>query len=253
MRHFPDPPRPEAVLHGTDWASAETPCGTGASLPAALARLVDPDPLVRKAALGDSLGRVTHQNSIYGATPPVALYVAAILDHPALAVHDSPVGGGPSPTPADHPTLVSLLDWLGDTARDADDACAAIAEDAEEGPDEPMRAFRELRPVLFSAVHPFLGHADADVRDLAFLAAVPLAEHPDLAAYHGALAAHARRLLTTGTDRRHRDRALRALRAWGHDTADLENASDVEARERYARYRAERASVSGGYSAEPPF
>ncbi|MEV7560626.1 hypothetical protein [Streptomyces sp. NPDC089795] len=205
-----------------------------------LVRLLDPDPVVREAAAKDALREVTHQNTVYEATVPVALYVAAVLDHPAV------VAGGWS-------TVVGLLDWLGSTAYDADDACVAIAGGEYEG----MRAFRQVRPAIFSAVRPHLGHADADVRDAALIAALPLAEHPVLAVHRGELADHARRSLATSADRRHRDRVLDALRSWGHDISGLENAADIAARELRARRRAERASWAddrtGGYSADPPF
>lgn len=204
-------PHHQTLMQGTDWASLATPCGTGESLPAALARLVDPDPLVREAAVKGALGKVTHQNSICEATMPVALYAAAILDHPALAVDGSRHDDAPS---MGRPTLVAVLDWLGETARDADDACVAT---------------------------------------------IPLIEHPALVTHRSDLAGHAHRLLATSTDRYHRDRVLDALKAWGHDTSDLENEADIAARERYAVLRAARASrqndraTGGGYSEDPPF
>ncbi|MFI1650821.1 hypothetical protein ACH4XT_28300 [Streptomyces avidinii] len=251
-------PHHQTLLQGTDWASLATPCGTGESLPTALARLVDPDPLVREAAVKGALGKVTHQNSIYEATTPVALYAAAILDHPALAVDGSRHDDAPS---MGRPTLAAVLDWLGETARDADDACVAADEDScgEGPPDEGMRAFRELRPAIFTAVRAFLGHDDPEVRNTALVAAIPLVEHPALVTHRSDLAGHAHRLLATSTDRYHRDRVLDALKAWGHDTSDLENEADIAARERYAVLRAARASrqndraTGGGYSEDPPF
>ncbi|MFF4167186.1 hypothetical protein [Streptomyces sp. NPDC001741] len=243
------------LLNDTDWASLATVCGTGESLPAALARLLDPDPAVTADAAGKALGEVTHQNTLYEATVPVALYVASILDEPGVSAGDfGPEADMPPPR---RPTLVRLLRWLGDTAYDADDACLAIAERRCCEPDphenEEMRAFRDLRPAIFSAVRPLLDHHSADVREAAFVAAAPLAEHPLLAERRSELAGHARHLLATSADRRSRDRALDALKAWGHDTNDLENPSDVAARERYARLRAERSGWDGGYSKHPPF
>ncbi|MFJ1933396.1 hypothetical protein ACIOGZ_12165 [Kitasatospora sp. NPDC088160] len=159
--------------------------------------------------------------------------------------------------PPRRPTLVRRLGWLSDTAYDADDECVAIGERhfGERFLDEygEMRAFRDLRPALFSAVHPLLDHDHADVRDAALLTAIPLAEHPLLASHRGVLVDHAHRLLATSTDRYNRDRALDALKAWGHDTGDLENADDIAARERHARLVAERASWTGGYTEDPPF
>ncbi|MFD7530464.1 hypothetical protein ACFV8E_23190 [Streptomyces sp. NPDC059849] len=252
--HLQELPHYQALLDGTDWASLATPCGTGESLPTALARLLNPDPVVRSAATDDALRKVTHQNTIYEATVPVALYVAAILNHPAIAADDF---GHDADTPPHRPTLVRLLEWLSATAHDADDECVAFGErhygDGFLNEYGEMRAFRDLRPAIFSAVHPLLGHDNTDVRAAALVAAVPLAEHPGLTTYRAELVDHARRLLTTSTDRHNRDRVLDAMKAWGHDTSDLENADDIAARERYARLMAERTSWTGGYSEDPPF
>ncbi|MFJ8747351.1 hypothetical protein ACIRL2_49470 [Embleya sp. NPDC127516] len=243
------PPHHRRILDGTDWASLGTGPGTGEFLPEALARLLDPDPAVRADAVTDALGEVTHQNTIYEATVPVARYVAAILDQPHLTAGDFDPD---TAAPSRRPTLVRLLEWLGDTARDADDECVAIGE-RRHGERflheyEEMRAFRDLRPVFLAAVRPFLGHENADVRDAALVAVVPLSEHPLLGGHRSELADHARRLLATSTDPHNRDRALAALRAWGHDTGDLETADDVVARERYAR-----GAAVGGYDDDPPF
>ncbi|MFF7780299.1 hypothetical protein ACFZCG_38500 [Streptomyces tanashiensis] len=40
-----------------------------------------------------------------------------------------------------------------------------------------MRAFRDRRPVIYSAVQPFLTYDNAKVRDAALVAAIPLTEH----------------------------------------------------------------------------
>ncbi|MFD4610426.1 hypothetical protein ACFWOT_20510 [Streptomyces sp. NPDC058440] len=248
----------QTLLDGTDWASLATACGTGESLPAALARLLDPDPVVGADAAKDAFGGVTHQNTIYEATVPVALYVAAILDHPAITAGD--VGHDADMSPR-HPTLVRLLNWLSNTAYDADDECVALGERHygegflhEYG---EMRAFRDLRPAIFSAVRSLLSHDNADVRDAALVAAIPLAEHPTLTTHRGELVDHARHLLATSTDRHNRDRVLDALKAWRYDTSDLENAADIAARERHARLMAERASWAGdwtgGCTEDPPF
>ncbi|MFJ8011157.1 hypothetical protein [Streptomyces sp. NPDC096339] len=194
---------------------------------------------------------MTHQNSIYEATVPVALYVAAILNHPAISAdHDNP-----DAETQNRPTLVQLLDWLGDTAYDANDECVAIDERlyGEGIHDEQMRAFRDARPAIHSAVHRFLGHDNVDVRHTALVTAIPLAEHPLLTHHQADLADHARRLLAGSTDRHHRDRVLEALKAWGHNTSCLESASDIAAREHYARLSAARSNWTGGYTEDPPF
>ncbi|PJN21081.1 hypothetical protein [Kitasatospora sp. CB02891] len=258
--HPAELPPCQTPLDSTNWASLATACGTGESLPAALTLLTSSDPVIRESALQDALGPVTHQNSIYEATVPVALFVAAILNQPPITAgnysHDA------ATTPPSRPTLVKLLDWLGDTAYDADDECVAIGERlyGERYLDEyaEMRAFRDARLAIFSAVQALLGHDNAEVRHAALIAAIPLIEHPLLTQHQADLAGHARRLLATSADRHHRDRVLDALKAWGHDTSRLENPSDIAAREHYARLRAARASwdgnwTGGGYSEDPPF
>ncbi|MET8291517.1 hypothetical protein ABZV80_41045 [Streptomyces sp. NPDC005132] len=240
---------PHAVLTGTDWASLETPTGTGASLPAALAQLLDPDPQVRASAVEEVLGAVTHQNTIYEATVPVALFVAAVLNHPATAAGE---GEQAEARPASYPTRATLLDWLGRTACDA---CVAAGERSsvstflDEVPD--MRAFRELRPVLYRAVHQLLGDPHEEVRHAALVAAIPLAEHPHLTAHRAELTSCARSLLSSSAQRYRRDRVLEAMKEWGHDISGLENADDVAVREHWARLRAER--WSGGCTDDPPF
>ncbi|MFI6645324.1 hypothetical protein [Streptomyces sp. NPDC050504] len=241
------------LLDRTDWASLATAGGTGESLPAALTLLTSSDPVARETGLRTALGSVTHQNSIYEATVPVALFVAAILDHPAVTAGDS---GHGAPTPS---TLVRLLDWLGDTAADADDEFSATDEhlDSEVCRAE-IRAFREAKPAIFPKVQALLGHDSTDVRHAALIAVIPLVEHPFLTQHQAEIVGHARRLLAASTDRHHRNRALDALKGWGYNTGELENASDIAARERYARLQAARASwdgnwAGGGYSEEPPF
>ncbi|MFE3205845.1 hypothetical protein [Embleya sp. NPDC059237] len=258
MTHSPPPeavPEHRVILENTDWASLMAPQGSGGFLPAALTRLLDVNPAVRAAAAEEAL--IGHQNTIYEATVPVARFVAAILDHPAIAAGEDDTAtevGASRP-----PTRAVLLNWLDDTAFDADDETVACGNRAFDGRyldnDPDMRAFRDLRPRLFRAVRPLLDADNPAVRDAAVLAAIPLAEHPDLTDHHDELAAHARRLLITGTDRYTRDRALGALTKWGHDVSTLENPDDVEARETYARSRATRENLGdwGGYADDPPF
>ncbi|QES52048.1 hypothetical protein DEJ50_00520 [Streptomyces venezuelae] len=245
-------------MEGTDWASLTTPYGTGASLPETLTRLLDLDPAVRATAAKDALDEVSHQNTIYEATVPVALYVSAILNHSSTAAGELDHHSDPPPR---HPTRARLLDWLGATAYDADDEAVATHErscnDRFRCEYWPMRAFRDLRPAIFSAVQPFLGHAHEEVRDAALVAAIPLAEHPVLTTRRAELADHARRLLATSNDRYKRDRALEALTAWGHDTSALENANDIAARELQARPADPddwwASNGIDGFSEEPPF
>ncbi|MFJ9692264.1 hypothetical protein [Kitasatospora sp. NPDC101183] len=153
-------------------------------------------------------------------------------------------------------TLTELLEWLGCTADDADDLNLAIAEQPPPGHETwvcmALRAFRDQRPTLFAAVRPFLDHPVPEVRELAVVTMLPLSEHPDLASHRGEVIDHSHRLLASSTHRRRRDRVLGALKDVGHDTSTLENASDIEARERRARFWANSGS-GPRYSESPPF
>ncbi|MFJ7130476.1 hypothetical protein [Streptomyces sp. NPDC098101] len=254
-------PHHQELLDSTDWASLGIAYGTGASLPEMLTRLLDVDPDVREAAADAVFRAVNDQNTVYEAAAPVALYVAAVLDHPVVTTDGDGHGHGDGTRPH-RPTLVRLLEGLGDLAHDADDERVALGErrfgkgfldDHHE-----MRALRDLRPVLFSAVRPLLGHENADVRDTALAAAISLSEHPALGTHRGELIEHARHLLATSPDSRYRDLSLDALKAWGQDISGLENASDVTARELRDRRLAEINSWrttdgTGGCAEDPPF
>lgn len=91
----PDLPPYQIVLSETDWDSLETPFGNGENLPEVLTRLLTPDPRAQVNALSELGEMVGHQNTIYEATAPVAMYVAGILTHPA-ATTPSPIARPPS-------------------------------------------------------------------------------------------------------------------------------------------------------------
>ncbi|WP_234328075.1 hypothetical protein [Streptomyces sp. NRRL S-37] len=153
---------------------------------------------------------VSHQNTIYEATAPVALYVAGILSHPA-AMTLRPYRSAP--------IRATLLNWLVSTAYDASDEIVGRTERYFPGfltPDTTVTAFRDLRPMLYRAVAPFLQDSHEDVREAAVIAALILAEHPALAEHRDHLAAHAYLVLDTSADAPNRRVARKALEAWGH-------------------------------------
>lgn len=243
-------PHHQSLLDGTDWASLGTATRDGGGfLPAVLSRLLDPDPAVQIRAISE-LEPVCHQNSFYEATLPVALYVAAILGHPATTTVVSDRRTEPE---GRSPVRVALLNWLGSLAYDADDECLAIGERHFDGnylDDYPeMRAFRDHRPTFYRAVSPFLSHEDTAVREAAVVAALPLVEHPALVCHREELGRHVRRLLATQTNPCIRILCLDALKNWGYDTTALETTADTAARIRRAR----GGDWSGGCTDEPPF
>ncbi|MFI6157688.1 hypothetical protein ACIBCA_33955 [Kitasatospora sp. NPDC051170] len=183
--HEPDLPPYQAVLAETDWASLETAFGNGECLPEVLAQLLEPDPKAQVTALSELTELVGHQGTIYEATAPVAVYIAGILAHPAVMTL-RPY--------RNVPFRATLLNWLASTADDASDEVVDRTERYFPGflaPGTTLAAFRDLRPMLFRAVSPFLEDSHEDVREAAGLAALVLAEHPALAQHRDHLAVYA--------------------------------------------------------------
>ncbi|MEV0010434.1 hypothetical protein AB0M10_11945 [Streptomyces sp. NPDC051840] len=207
----PDLPPYQVVLSETDWGSLETPFGNGEDLPEVLSRLLTPDPRVQVDALSELGEMVGHQNTIYEATAPAAMYVAGILTHPAAT----------TPRPYRNvPIRAALLNWLASTAYDASDEIVGRTEQYFPGflaPDTITASFRDLRPMLYRAVSPFLRDSHEDVHEAAVIAALILAEHPALAEHRDHLAVHARAMLDTSGDAPNRRVARKALEAWSHE------------------------------------
>ncbi|WP_245727634.1 hypothetical protein [Streptomyces vietnamensis] len=181
-----------------------------------MARLLEPDPKVQVTALSELGELVGHQNTVYEATAPVAMYVAGILTHPA-AMTLRPY--------RNVPIRATLLNWLAYTAYDASDEIAGRIEQYFPGfltHGTAVAAFRDLRTMLYRAVAPFLQDSHEDVREAAVVAALILAEHPALTEHRDHLAVHARHILDTSSNRRNRRVARKALKAWGHDVPDPE-------------------------------
>ncbi|MER5478024.1 hypothetical protein ABT026_13770 [Streptomyces sp. NPDC002734] len=210
----PDVPLYRAVLERTDWGLLQTAFGSGEGLPAVMAQVLVPDATVQVAALSELREMVGHQNTVYEATAPVALYVAGVLTHPA-ATTVRPY--------RDVPIRATLLNWLAGTVHDASDEVVGLIEQYAPGflaPGTTVAAFRDLRPMLFRAVAPFLQDRHGDVREAAVVAALLLAEHPAPAEHRDPLAGHARTLLDTSSHAPDRRVARKALEAWGHDVPD---------------------------------
>jgi hypothetical protein len=206
----------QVVLAETDWGSLQTAFGNGENLPGVLPRLLEPDPKVQVSALSELGELVGHQNTIYEATAPVAIYVAGILTHPA-AMTLRPWRSVP--------IRATLLNWLVSAAYDASDEIVGRTEQYFPGflaHDTTVASFRDLRPMLYRAVAPFIQDSHEDVREAAVIAALILAEHPALAEHRDHLAVHAHAILATSGDALNRRVARKALEAWGHDVPDPE-------------------------------
>lgn len=215
-----DLPPYQFVLAETDWGSLQTAFGSGEDLPKLLMQLLEPDPGVQITALWELGERVGHQNTIYEATAPAVMYVVGILTHPAATTR-RPY--------RNVPIRATLLGWLASTLHDASDEIVARNEEYCPGslaPGTTVAAFRELRPMLYRAVAPFLRDSQEDVREAAVIAALLLVEHPALAGHRAHLAVHARRILDTSSDDPNRRVAWRALEAWGHNPPGPEPLSE---------------------------
>ncbi|MGW1728918.1 hypothetical protein ACWCQK_39410 [Streptomyces sp. NPDC002306] len=210
----------QVVLAESDWGSLQTAFGSGEDLPRVLTQLLEPDPKVQVTTLWELGELVGHQNTIYEATAPVVMYVTGILTHPA-AMTRRPY--------RDIPIRATLLGWLASTLHDASEEIVARNEEYFPGfltRGTPVAAFRDLRPMLYRAVAPFLHDSHEEVREAAVIAVLILAEHPALAGHRARLAVHARRILDTSSNDPNRRVAWRTLEAWGHNPPGPEPLSE---------------------------
>jgi len=205
------PSDPLSLIKQIDWPLLEHAYGPAEDTPSALSDLLNGPPEAQARALGHLTHAVHHQNSVYTATPPAALYVAAILSDPRTDTLISRERNSPR-----CPLRQALLDWLESVA-------GAVGKDTEAtwlrfgfSPDASP-AFvrtRAIRPVLFDAVSAFFHEADLAVREAAVAAAVPLLDAPELTRHQGDLAPLVRNVLATSSNRIYRAIAKRGLTAW---------------------------------------
>ncbi|MFF2061908.1 hypothetical protein ACFVWZ_08920 [Streptomyces sp. NPDC058200] len=210
---------PDALLAETDWGSLEHAYGTAEDTPAHLVGLLDTDQRVRSQALDHLHYAMHHQNTLYTATIPAALYVAGILPDPRTA---RPVDKERHDLPG--PLRAALLGWLDSVADAADDETGAAMRRFGFPPEEypPFVGICEIRPVLFSAVSACFDDRDPDVRGAAIAACIPMLDDPRLHRHRKALVPLLRETLTVSTKWQYQERAIEALAAWGEDTSGLE-------------------------------
>ncbi|MFI1995328.1 hypothetical protein [Actinoplanes sp. NPDC020271] len=159
---------PQALLHDIQWADFNHALGSAQDVPEFLIQLLAKDPVEVARALRHLEQTVHHQNTIYSATGPVALYVAAILS-------DARVGtiGVYRPNDVARPLRAVLLDWLAEMADDASDSAAEAMRRHGFAPleDRPeVLKFRAFRPAICEAIVPFLDDPDPLVRCAAVIA-----------------------------------------------------------------------------------
>lgn len=234
------PSDPLALIKQTDWASLEHAFGPAEDTPAALADLLIGAPEARAKAVAHLNDPVHHQNSLYSATVPAALYIAAILSDPRT---DTLMPGGEEGQW--YPLRQALLDWLGsitdEVGNDAEATLLRLGFSPEEYP--AFTELRAIRPMLFHTVSTFFQDANPTVREAALAAAVPLLDAPELTHHQAGLAPLVHSVLATSSNRVYRAIAVDGLGAWGEETASLGGQADLGG----------APWAAGRFGGDPPF
>ncbi|MET9541022.1 hypothetical protein ABZY16_26520 [Streptomyces sp. NPDC006553] len=137
------------MLDHTDWAVLEHTYGPAQVTPVPLVQLLDEDPEIQAEALGMLDMSVLHQESLYSATAPAALYGATVLTDPrTMTLHDDYTAWDERPR-----TLrAALLERLGMIA----DSAAYNETSGEDDGNDPQDsdAVRAVSGVIYDAVLP---------------------------------------------------------------------------------------------------
>lgn len=250
-----DLPDPQWTLAQTKWAGLSHAYGPATDAPKMLMALLAADRTVRTKALGDVHGILHHQNTIYEATVPAVLYVAAILADPRTTF---PVDKNRRDFPGC--MRAELLTWIGSVASEVTDAADAMRQrhgfPLNDYP--PAVAIRQIRPLLFSAAFAYVDDADRHVREAAIAACIPLLDDSELLPCRATLVPLLREVLGTSELWQHRERAIDALDAWGEDSSGLEGQRnpflfcDTDPSTDSSPWLAGSSRIEG-YGEEPPF
>lgn len=216
--HTDELPDPDVLLAHTNWAELEHAQGSAVDLPAGLALFLHDSITVRSEAVSTCLEVVNHQNSIYSATTPVALYVASILADPRTSRAGLFGSGERFP-----PMRAPLIDWLGGIADDVSDEALEIERRCGFVAENPaMTRLRAARPALFEAVAAFVRDPDPAVRHAAITTALLLLDNPEQRGrYRNEFAPLIYDLLRTSTNQYYHRRALDSLEICGEDAGSL--------------------------------
>jgi hypothetical protein len=182
---FAEPIDAAAVLAETHWNALGHAYGPAGDVPEILTGLLDVDEGVRSQALDDLHHVVHHQDTLYTATGPAALYVAGILgDARTMRSVATDRHGFPGPMRAE------LLGWLGSVAGSVGYAAAADLRRFGFSPEDhpPFGEICRIRPQLFGAASAFVDAQDTHVREAAAAACIPLLDDPRLHSRRIALA-----------------------------------------------------------------
>ncbi|GIE34959.1 hypothetical protein Ait01nite_080040 [Actinoplanes italicus] len=139
----------DAILDGTDWAELGHAYGSAEDVPERLRALLSEDEGQIAEVWDDLANALTHQESVYPATAPAALFVAAILTDPRTDVRFQ-----------GRPLRAELIDWL--------EIVAAGAIEAGDEFDEPgIAECTAVIPQLRESVTALAGDPDESIRESA--------------------------------------------------------------------------------------
>jgi len=246
-------PAPHETLTQTNWADLEHAYGPADDVPNMLVALLDTNQAVRTKALDHIHQVVHHQNTLYEATVPAALYVAAILsDRRTTCSVDKDRWSFPGNMRAE------LLRWINSIADEVTDVAEAngIKHGFPLDDYPPAVAVRDMRPLLFSVAVAYTDDSDRHVREAAIAACIPLLDDPQVRHHRAALVPLVREILGTSELWQYRERAIDALDAWGEDSTGLEgqrepflfcNTTSVP------DHRTRYPGADAGCGEEPPF
>lgn len=183
-----------------------------------LAGLESGDPAAVSIARSHLWNDLLHQGSLYSATPPSALYVAAVLERADC---------GDLLCESD---LIALLEWLAE-------AFYAVGEEKRKqledwyGPgvmdrDPIFGEMQSLRSTIFRGVIPWAFVEGSGVSEAALLAALRLLESPELRHYRAILSPSIRRTLVTSSRKNYKVAAIATLVAWGEEVDSIEGAAE---------------------------
>ncbi|MGQ4437709.1 hypothetical protein [Streptomyces sp. SAS_260] len=241
------------LLRATHWVTLAHAYGSAAEAPKRLAELLAQDQTVRTKALDYLHHALHHQNTLYEATVPAALCVAAILPNPrTIRTVDK----------NHHLTTVcmraELLHWIASVADAVTDEAEVVRQRIGFPLDDypPAVSIRRIRPQLYSAAVAYVDDSDRPVAEAAMTACIPLLDDPRLLHHRAALIPGIRQILGTSERWQHREQAIRALDTWGEDSTGLEGQQNpfLFCDSDTPTDNASRPiDTSEGYSEPPPF
>ncbi|MDQ3742412.1 MAG: hypothetical protein M3389_15890, partial [Actinomycetota bacterium] len=139
----------------TDWSLLLHAYGTATDTPGHLERLAHGDDADARLALDHLWSAVLHQGSVYTATAPVVLHLARELPSLRTAEHQAQA-------------LAFVAEAARQTAEWPDVERAEGGDDMDAMFAEAIVAMREAAPEAATAVAPFAGHDDEEVRIAAY-------------------------------------------------------------------------------------